>query len=213
MKQTKTTEIIEKKLLKARKENVQHCQENPNEYLKKIQLYSERFDGMWTESELLKQVQENEVVASFFAKDPAKQNITEQIVADIIKSNEEVENFSVLSKSGKNSLRLDDKGNLIKGNSGMKNTKSVDYSFQYRGSQVLATQKFTRGTGGSQDNQCRDVIDFLKHGSLREGKEQFMAILDGDYYSEEKMNELKDMFKNNKNITISSADMFLKKGK
>lgn len=207
--ETKTTKIIEQELMKQRKQNVQHCQENPQEYIQKIQLYSERFDGMWTENELIKQVKENEVVASFFAKDPAKQNLTEQIVADIVKNNSEVSNFEVLSKSGKNSIRLDSQGNLIKGNSSMKNTKSVDYSFIYKGNEVLATQKFTRGKGGSQDNQCRDVIDFLKHGSIRNGKEHFMAILDGDYYSENKMKELRDMFKENKNIIISSADMFI----
>lgn len=205
---TKTTEIIEQTLLQKRKENIEHCREKPKEYLDKIRLYNEKFGEMWTETELLEQVSENEVVASFFSKDPAKQNLTEQIVADIISSNPQVSNFKVLSKAGRNSLRLDEKGRIITGSSSLKNTKSIDYTFTYNGEQVYATQKFTRGKGGSQDNQCRDVVDFLNKGAMNE-ENQFMAILDGDYYEDGKLEEIQEMFEDNENITVSSADMFL----
>lgn len=205
---SKTTDIIEKRLLLSRKKNVEDCMLNPNDYLDKIKLYNERFDGMWSEEELIEQIKQNNIVASFFSKDPAKQNLTENIVAEIIKSNKDVKDFQVLSKGGKNSIRLNSNGEFVYGKCNMKDTKSVDYVFTYKSNQFYATQKFTRGRGGSQDNQCRDVIDFLKHGSLR-NKEHFMAVLDGDYYTEEKMKELKDIFKDKKNIHINSADIFL----
>ena len=205
---SKTTEIIEKCLLSTRKDNVKHCMLNPSDYLEKIKLYNERFDGMWTDEEIIEQIKKNDIVASIFSKDPAKQNLTEDIVANIIKSNKHVKDFQVLSKGGKNSIRLNNKGEFVYGKCSMKDTKSVDYVFTYKTDKFYATQKFTRGKGGSQDNQCRDVIDFLKHGSLR-NKEQFMAVLDGDYYTEEKMKELKEIFKDKKNIHINSADIFL----
>ena len=43
------------------------------------------------------------------------------------------------------------------------NTKSAD--FQY--GEYYATQKYTDGSGGAQDNQRNDVIDFLKRGSIK----------------------------------------------
>lgn len=207
--ETRTTKIVEEKLLKQRKENVYHCKNNPSEYAEKIRLHNKRFGEMWSDEEIAEQISESEVLASFFAKDSAKQNLTEQYVADIIRNNSQVSNFEILSKGGKNSIRLDGKGNIIKGNCSIKNTKSVDFSFSYKGNEILATQKFTRGKGGSQDNQCRDVVDFLKCASLRNGTERFMAILDGDYYTEEKMKELRGMFKGKRNITVTSADIFI----
>lgn len=77
------------------------------------------------------------------------------------------------------------------------NSKSVDFIKD----DVYITQKYTRGKGGSQDNQYRDVIQFLTYGSK---KYKVAAYVDGSYYTEQKRNELKAIFANNPNVQICS---------
>ena len=61
------------------------------------------------------------------------------------------------------------------------------------------TQKYTRGNGGAQDNQYRDVIQFLTYGSKQH---KVAAYVDGSYYTDEKRSELKRIFADNPNVQI-----------
>lgn len=66
--------------------------------------------------------------------------------------------------------------------------------------EYYATQKYTTGAGGAQDNQRNDVIDFLKRGSV---KHKVAAIVDGDYWDKYR-DIIKAEFINNPNVLITS---------
>ena len=71
------------------------------------------------------------------------------------------------------------------------------------------TQKYTRSTGGAQDNQYADVVDFLSKGSK---KYKVAAIVDGSYWDNSKRQELKNFFNNNNNVQILSMNDILTGG-
>lgn len=209
---SKTTVMIENKLKEERVKNIKYIMDNPTDASSKIKNHVERFDGVLEYDEIMARLKTDTVIASFFAKDPAKQNNTEIWVANMIKENISVKNFSILSKGGTDSVRIGVDGNMIFGDSKELSTKSVDFKFEIGNETFLCTQKFTRGRGGSQDNQKKDVIEFLRYGSrVMKDKTVFVAILDGDYFDEKELSSINSMFKQYKNVFATSADMFIYK--
>ena len=110
-----------------------------------------------------------------------------------------------LPATGDNAVRLLN-GELIYGNDrGAKATKSIDFN---RNGELICA-KVTTGAGGGQDNQYRDVRDFLKEAGeydIKYGNKKFTALVDGDYYTEEKLKTLNKF--ETKNIRITSSDEF-----
>ena len=76
-------------------------------------------------------------------------------------------------------------------------TKSADFILKG----YYATQKYTDGEGGAQDNQRNDVIDFLKRGSI---KHKVAAIVDGPYWDKYRP-ILREEFASNPNVWITSV--------
>ena len=154
----------------------------------KINSHVLAFNGIITAEDIRQGILTNDIIASKFCKDPGKQNISEKLAAKVL-------GLEKLPASGRNSIRFNDNGDIVSTASG--NTKSAD--FQY--GEYYATQKYTDGSGGAQDNQRNDVIDFLKRGSI---KHKVAAIVDGSYWEHWKK-ELKDMFVDNPNVLITSV--------
>ena len=67
--------------------------------------------------------------------------------------------------------------------------------------EYYATQKYTDGEGGAQDNQRNDVIDFLKRGSI---KHKVAAVVDGVYWDKYR-DVIRAEFANNPNVLITSV--------
>lgn len=180
---------IEKKFIEARQQNLLELREQITLawVQTKIDNYIENMGGLFTKEQIEHEIMNNDIVASFFAKDPKKQNIPE-------KEAEKLLGVAKLPASGQKCIRFDDNGNQVFKATGA--TKSAD--FLYNG--YYATQKYTTSTGGAQDNQKNDVIDFLKRGSI---KHKVMAIVDGEYWDEHRA-ELYDLFKDNPNVAITS---------
>lgn len=181
---------VEDKKVEARRKNLREVQEQVKEewVQQKIDNYLKSNPGLFTKEEIENNIQQNPIVASFFCKDPSKQNISENLCAEVL-------NISKLPANDKNCIRFCDDGKITSLVAG--NTKSAD--FIYNG--YYATQKYTMSKGGSQDNQRNDVIDFLKRGSI---SHKVMAILDGAYWDEYR-NELKQLFAGNDNVLITSV--------
>lgn len=131
------------------------------------------------------QILNNDLVASFLIKEPGKQNISEIIIAEEIKKIPLLESFINYSATVK--LFIVD-GELT--SKRVDGVKSIDYSWIYNGKQIYATQKYTVGSGGAQDNQHNDIIISLKNAKKMKA-DYFIAIVDGNYYTEKKMNNLK----------------------
>lgn len=195
--------------IKMRKDNIDELRKYINEKWVEIKIknYLERFSFLnLTYEDVVNEIISNDLVASFFAKDPNKQNITEKTIANIIKNLNFVSNFQ----------NYNSKTEIFVVNGEMTNkralgVKSVDYSFVSKNITYYVTQKYTKGKGGSQDNQFHDVVSFLqncKNNKLTDTA--FLAIVDGDYYTEEKIKTLQELTTFNSFVlSISQLEDFL----
>lgn len=154
----------------------------------KIKNHVTAFDGIMTEEEVREAILNNIVVASKFCKDPGKQNISEKLAIEVL-------GVEKLPSQGKNCIRFNNEGDIVSTSTG--NTKSADFMF----GEYYATQKYTDGEGGAQDNQRNDVIDFLKRGSI---KHKVIAVVDGSYWDKYRPIIQKE-FLNNPNVLITSV--------
>ena len=151
---------------------------------KKIINWAARYG--YDKEEVEQKILEDDMFASCFAKDPIKQNYTEKIAEQLLGVKHLPNNGISFSKEGElcNGCFSD-------------NSKSVDFIRD----NTYITQKYTRGNGGAQDNQYRDVIQFLTYGSKQH---KVAAYIDGSYYTDEKRSELKKLFADNPNVQICS---------
>ena len=124
---------------------------------RKIQLHLERNKYLnLTIKEVKKLILENDLITSFFIKDPNKQNIIEKRIANIISSFSKVKNF-INHSSNVNLFVVEGKITTKR----MEGIKSIDFEWVTNGKKVYATQKYTKDRGGAQDNQMNDVLSFL----------------------------------------------------
>ena len=184
------TEYVEKAKKEARLKNIQQVRDEIDQswVRDKINSYLAAVDYIVSEEEVKEGILTNTIIASKFCKDPSKQNLSENLVSEIL-------GIPKLPSQGKNCIRFNDNGDIVsvKGT----NTKSADFMY----GEYYATQKYTGEAGGAQDNQKNDVIDFLKRGSI---KYKVAAIVDGPYWDYHR-EVLKEEFKNNPNVLITSV--------
>ncbi len=195
--------------IKMRKDNIDELRNSINEKWVEIKIknYLERFPFLdLTYEDVVNEIMSNDLVASFFAKDPNKQNITEKTIANIIKNLNFVSNFQ--NYNSKTEIFVVN-GEIV--NKRALGVKSMDYSFVSKNITYYVTQKYTKGKGGSQDNQFHDVVSFLqncKNNKLTDTA--FLAIVDGDYYTEEKIKTLQELTTFNSFVlSISQLEDFL----
>ena len=148
-------ELVRQKEQELISKNLKELRDNINEkdYEEKILNYCEKYN--FDMNFIKQQILTNDVVASFFSKDPTKQNFTEKLIAKLL-------NTKTLPQQGKNCIRFNKEGEIDCLRS-PETTKSADFCIN----QTYITQKYTRGKGGAQDNQYKDVVDFLEKGSKK----------------------------------------------
>lgn len=171
-----------------RKENLKILRKEINENWvnKKILNHLERNPHLdYTLDEVKEEIKRSDLVASKFIKEPGRQNISENAVGEYISNLTLVENF--INHPSNVSLFV---VNGVITNHRRDGIKSIDYTWFTKGKKVFATQKYTNESGGSQDHQFNEVINFMENA--RGNKEAFFfAIVDGDYFTESKMETLK----------------------
>lgn len=184
---------VEKLKTKARMENLAIVRQDIEkaDVKDKINSFIERWP-CFTIEQVKEQILTNDLVAAQFAKDPAKQNISEKAVISLIGADKKV------PASGKNCIRFTSNGEIV--HSAIAGaSKSVDFVIDG----IYYTQKYTMEAGGAQDNQYHDVIEFLEKGSI---SHKVGAIVDGWYWENGRRDTLIDYFKNNPNVVILSMD-------
>lgn len=184
------TAYVEDAKKKARLANIDEVRKDIDKpwVQEKIKNHIEAFDGVMTAAEVRDAILTNIIVASKFCKDPGKQNISEKLAVEIL-------GVKKLPSQGKNCIRFNDNGDIVSTSAG--NTKSADFMY----GEYYATQKYTDGEGGAQDNQRNDVIDFLKRGSI---KHKVAAVVDGVYWDKYR-DVIRAEFANNPNVLITSV--------
>lgn len=185
--------IYEEEAKKRIKNNMKDALKNTKEYQKKLEKYAEKFE---LEIEFLQQiVLEDIFLINQILKSPTKQNYQENTAKKYILQNyPEFKDFKILPKNSTKSLYIAngliiDKNNLSTNN----HTKSIDFQWKYLKFNIYATHKYTKESGGAQDNQYKDIISFLEHAKQHtKGENLFVAICDGEYYlKNNRLNDLK----------------------
>lgn len=183
------------------RENIDLLREEINQpwVILKIRNHVERLDDeKYTVESVQKMILEDDLVASLFAKNPNKQSIAERTAINLL-------NVRKLPQWGDCSVRFDVNGELVS-EPGNQTTKAAD--FYING--YFVTCKYTEGSGGGQDNQRKDVVNFLTKGSL--GGRKVCAILDGSYWESGHLEQLKRDFADRKNIVITSVTEITENG-
>lgn len=149
----------------------------------KIKNWAEKFE--YSFDKIKEKIISDEIFRCVFVKDPAKQSLHQKLAAKYIKSLALVRDFKSLPSGGKNAIYLTN-GKIFRGldlKEKSKDTKSVDFIWKCGEKIFYACHKYTEISGGAQDNQYKDVQEFLKN--TRDCNEKdiiFVAICDGEYY-------------------------------
>ena len=172
--------------------------------------------------DVIGQIKDNGIVAACFAVNPNRQNIYEKIAADFIKNIDGVNDFKALSS---NDLIVVSGGVLpkreFKGAGGQAAAKTIDFKWRYGTLTFYASHKYTKESGGSQDNQYKDLQAFLKECIQTNSPDNhFVAVADGPYYQNRngqagvsRINRLKQLASNDKAhaCTVCELEGLMKK--
>jgi len=145
-----------------------------------------------TVEDVRQQIISNPVVRAHFRKDPTRQSIHE---------NSQIEWLQKVYPDAKKMLAarggtyLDKEGNLKTDTPRpVDATKTLDVSIPSKN--AMAVLKYSTTEGGAQDNQFRDVKNFIAHMGyhfVKPSNWTFHFYLDGPYYTDRRMEELRGM--------------------
>lgn len=179
---------------------------------RKIGTFASRFEFAIDVVE--QKIREDEMFRAFFAKDPGKQKIHENIAAAFITRIPLIENFEQLAHDGlvviQGAVRPRKE---VRAEGATARAKTIDFAWDTCGKKVYASHKYTKHSGGAQDNQYRDLQEFIREANESNRRDAyFLAIADGDYYSgtdtnshTTKLQHLKDLA-NRRNVFALSID-------
>ena len=187
----------------------------------KIQNFADKFGFSYDDIE--NKIIDDEIFRCVFAKDPSKQNLYQTLAATFIQSLPMVENFEILPSGGENAAYMEN-GKFYYGSElkkQAKEAKSIDFYWTVGETKFYASHKYTKDSGGAQDNQYSDMQNFLKNTRDCNLKNTvFLAICDGKYYQAKdsktgdntKIERLKRLTDNKTSfvLTVNELNDFLK---
>ena len=144
----------------------------------------------------------------------SRQNYYEQALYDELQSKlSEKYSITILPNACKNSLHLIN-GKIFTKEEAVKSklkskAKSIDMKIESNNNpaeQYYLIAKYTTGVGGGQDNQFNDAKAFLSE-QTKDGV-NLIFVLDGDYYTKEKYDEIKSLAKFT-NISIGNYEQII----
>ena len=129
----------------------------------------------------------NGPLAAVLAREARRQNVHEKAAADYVEKLALVAEFRKLPSSGQNACYVNRDGQIVTGAQlagAQRPSKSID--FQWRTGRVTcyAAQKYTRESGGNQDNQFNEIQALLRNFLQRINNDVALFVLvDGPYYN------------------------------
>ncbi len=133
------------------------------------------------EAEIRDSIRSNKVAAACFAINPIKQRIHEKVAAAYICKLEGVRDFRNLPATKLYLMR----GNPVSQEEAKRypDALKIDFYWRYKNFEIYAKHKYTDQSGGSQDNQCKVLRDFIRQcPGNKNPKRRFIVIADGPYY-------------------------------
>jgi hypothetical protein len=182
--------IIHESMLKIQKESYYPLL--PKYLSKKI--YNETYKGFGY-SAILKKIQQDVMYASFFVKDPIKQNLAEKL------------QYKMLLKKYPKLIKLPALGinakYLVSGRiTNVKNKKSLDFYDIENNCYYIC--KYTHECGGAQDQVYSEIQKYIiEINQIQDDKINFKLLLDGNYWVN-KIENLKSTITNS-NCTITTS--------
>lgn len=189
-------------------ENIKHASlhSEDEEYREKIIQLSKLLNIPY--QQIVEEGKKNLLVAYSYAKNAKKQNIIEPLIEKKLKK--KYDNVEKMISNGKESIRFDINGNIVKGrknNISTDITKSVDFKLTINGKIYYLTQKYTCGEGGAQDNQFEDIKKFISWANNNKNRDYGIgAIIDGSFFTEKRIDFLKNEFKDVKDFIIIQTE-------
>jgi hypothetical protein len=200
---------LAKKIIEGKKN-----QETQN-LIKKIKNRIQRWGSHSSCLNILKKIIEDYDFAMEYAKPPTKQSVSELLQSSFLKS--KGINLKKIKASGKTSMRFSN-GEIVYGSQDKEtDTKSFDFILDkntYIYAKVTTTGfdnvDLSLTQGGGQKNQFNDALNFLKQANLycqkNKDDKKFILLVDGDYYTKDKIKTLNEY--KNKRVFITNSDEF-----
>ncbi len=156
--------------------------------MKRITTFSERFD--FSLKDVIEKIRNDKMFSYTFAKEPRRTNFHEKLASQWLQEIELVEDFRVLPKRGNKSYYVNGDGKVINDSSYTK-SKSIDFTWRTGNTTCYAMHKYTKHSGGDQDNQFAEMEALLRRFLQCEDKSCILVVIvDGAYYTESKMETL-----------------------
>ena len=198
-------------------ENINHVKKQihykiiPKELYKKIQ--NEANEKNFTIHELIEGIKNNNIIASFFAKKPLRQNIPENTQLEFIQTKypstfklKQMSSESLIVKNGKICNKKKKKDTFST------ETKAIDFYDPIHDIYYFA--KYINKEGGFQDNQYNEIIScinqiqiYLEKNKNKRYPKKFTIVVDGPYINK-RFQKLKEY--ENDILHIVNSDDFLK---
>lgn len=157
--------------------------------------------------EVVGEIASSRVVAAEYAKSAVRQSIAEKVQFATLNKNGL--NVEKLPNSGPGAVRIMD-GDLVYGS--LNDTDRATKAIDGRRANDWLFSKFTSDNGGSQDNQGRDVLNFLDAAKVYTTKHannyRFVALIDGKYYR--KNYRMFDQYTNGR-VLVENTDNYIVK--
>jgi hypothetical protein len=87
-------------------------------------------------------------------------------------------------------------------------TKALDFGFQVGNTTVISSQKFTKEVGGAQKDYEIEMANFMMYAKLNKSPSMyFLALVDGEYYTKERIEFLNRNFGTTRVVALSINDL------
>ena len=167
--------------------------------LKRIQTYASRFE--YSTKTVERKIRADRMFRLNFVTEPRRQKIHEKIAAKWLWEQAGL-NVEVLPQAGKDALYVEG-GKIVQvpKEEKRKPSKALDFRWTYNGTIFYAMHKYTKESGGDQDNQFKEMEELLGNFYRATNPSNVLVVIvDGPYYTEKKIEELR-------NITRKSSPM------
>lgn len=138
-----------------------------------------------SEDEIRRAIADCRVLRFYFAKDPTRQSLHENVAAKFIGAIPSISHFRTDNDIYLARGEIVGKARLqeIRRQQSIEHSKTVDFIWQYDGATFYAYHKHTSEEGGAQDNQYKDLQSFVRAcGGNSYPDKVFVALCDGPYY-------------------------------
>ena len=136
----------------------------------------------------------NGPLAAVLAREARRQNVHEKAAADYVEKLAFVAEFRKLPSSGRNACYVNRDGQIVTGAQlagAQRPSKSIDFQWRTGGVTCYAAQKYTRESGGNQDNQFNEIQALLRNFLQRINNDVALFVLvDGPYYNAARLAQL-----------------------